>query len=61
MADWECSSGDTLVLREWDKQTQDYTGRQIEKEVGYVIKTKECNIFPEEEVEKYGWQVIGLK
>lgn len=61
LADWDCSAGDILVLREWDAKAKKYTGRQIEKEVGYVIKTKECNLFTEEDVEKYGWQVIGFK
>jgi hypothetical protein len=61
LADWECGAGDILVLREWNQKTKEYTGRQIEKEVGYVIKTKECNLFTEEDAEKYGWQVIGFK
>ncbi len=31
LADFECSEGDTLVLKEWDSETGDYTGREIEK------------------------------
>lgn len=61
LADWQCWVGDILVLREWDRETKNYTGRQIEKEVGYVLKTKECDIFPEEDVLKYGYQIIGFK
>ena len=61
LADWECKTGDILILREWDQKTKKYTGRQVEKEVGYVVKTKDFNIFPEEDVNKYGYQIIGFK
>ncbi len=61
LADWECRAGDVLVLREWDKNAKQYTGRQVEKEVGYVIKTKDAKMFSEKDIEKYGWQVIGFK
>jgi hypothetical protein len=61
LADWECKAGDILVLREWDPNNKEYTGRQIEKEVGCVLKTKDVNIFPEEDVLKYGYQIISLK
>ncbi len=61
LADWQCKTGDILVLREWNPETKEYTGRQIQKEVGYVIKTKDFNIFSKEDIEKYGYQVIGFK
>ena len=38
LADWECNEGDILVLQEWDPETKDYTGREIEKEVNYLNK-----------------------
>ncbi len=60
LADFECSPGDVLVLREWDPKTKEYTGRVVEKKVDYVIKTKNCNFWPEEEVKKYGYQVISF-
>ena len=61
LADWQCNAGDILLLREWNPETKEYTGGQIAKEVGYVIKTKECNLFSREDIERYGWQVIGFK
>jgi len=61
LADWECKAGDILVLREWNQRTKQYTGRQIEKEVSCVLKTKDFDIFPEEDVLKYGYQIISLK
>jgi hypothetical protein len=60
LADWECNPGDTLVLREVDPETREHTGRTMEKRVGVVLKTKEYKVFPEEDVEKYGFQVISL-
>jgi hypothetical protein len=61
LADWDCKSVDVLVLREWNPEIKEYTGRQVEKEVGYVLKTKDVVLFSKEDIEKYGWQVIGLK
>ncbi len=61
LADWRISQGDILVLQEWDPKRKEYTGREIEKEVVYVLKTKDLDFFTKEEVEKYGWQILGFK
>lgn len=61
LGDFECQTGDTLILKEWDPETKEYTGREITKEVGYVGKMKNFNFWPKEEVEKYGYQIISLK
>ncbi len=61
LADFECKIGDILVLREWDPEKKEYTGRQVEKKVTYVLKTKEIKFFPKEDIEKHGFQVIALK
>jgi len=61
LADWECKANDILVLHEWDPKKKEYTGRQIEKKVTYVLKTKEIKFFPKEDVEKHGFQVIAFK
>jgi ribosomal protein S17 len=61
LADWECNEGDVLILEEWDPETKEYTGRKIEKEVTYVVKTKDCRFWSQEEIDKYGFQVIGIK
>ncbi len=61
LADFKCERGDTLVLKEWDPETQQYTGRIIEKEVTYVSKTKDVKFWPEEEIKKYGFQIISFK
>ena len=61
LADWECNDGDVLVLKEWDPKTKEYTGRVVEKEVGYIIKTKDVDFWPKEDIEKYGYQIISFK
>ena len=38
--DFDVNEGDTLILEEWDPKTKEYTGRKIEKKVGYVLKFK---------------------
>lgn len=45
LADWECQEGDVLVLREWDPKIKEYTGRVVEKEVTFVVKTKDLAFF----------------
>lgn len=59
LADWECREGDVLLLREVDENKK-YTGREVEKEVTYVIKTKDVDFFTKDEVEKYGFQIISF-
>ncbi|MFA6268739.1 MAG: DUF3850 domain-containing protein [archaeon] len=61
LADFECNNGDTLLLREWNPNTKQYTGRELKKEVTQIVKTKEISFFTKEEIEKYGFQVIGFK
>ncbi|MCL4382863.1 DUF3850 domain-containing protein [Patescibacteria group bacterium] len=57
-----CKPGDILILREWDPRKKEYTGRQIEKTVSYVLKTKDIEKFwDKKEIEKYGFQVICFK
>ncbi|KKQ44319.1 MAG: hypothetical protein US62_C0028G0006 [Candidatus Woesebacteria bacterium GW2011_GWA1_37_8] len=58
---FECNVGDILVLREWDPKKNNYTGRVIEKEITFVLKTKELDFWPEEEIEKHGYVVMGFK
>ena len=61
LADFECQPGDILVLKEWEPDTQQYTGRVLEKMVTYVSKTRDVKFWPKEEVEKYGFQIISFK
>ena len=61
LADWECSPGDTLLLREWNPETREYTGRESEKTITYVLKTKSVDLWPKEDVDKYGYQIISIQ
>ena len=61
LADWKCNEGDILVLQEWDPKTKEYTGREIEKEVTYIGKTKDFTFWSKEDVEKYGYQIIAFR
>ena len=56
LADFECKPGDTLLLKEWNPDTKEYTGRVIEKEVTFVVKTKDCKFWSQDEIEKYGFR-----
>lgn len=61
--DFDIEEGDILVLKEWDPNTKDYTGRELEKKVGFVGKWKidDLTVFwSKEEIEDKGLQVISL-
>jgi len=64
LADWECNIGDILVLKEWDPKTKKYTGRELEKKITHVSRTKNAvswGMWSEEDIEKYGFQIISFK
>jgi hypothetical protein len=61
LADWDCKEGDVLLLREWNPKTKEYTGRTLEKKVTYALKTKDIALWPKEDVEKYGYQIISFR
>lgn len=61
IADFECEEGDILVLREWNPEKKEYTGRVLEKEVTYVGKVNSFDFWRKEDVEKYGLQCISFK
>ena len=61
--DFNVAGGDILVLKEWDPKTKDYTGRVLDKKVGYVLKFKSDDLvkfWPKEEIEEKGLQIISL-
>ncbi len=61
LADFDCNPGDILVLKEWDKDTRSFTGREMVKTVTYVFRTKDQKFWRQEDVDKYGLQVISFK
>ena len=61
LADFDVAEGDTLVLKEWDPKTKEYTGREISKKVTYVLRTKEVKFWSQVEIDKYGLQIIAFE
>ena len=62
--DFEINKGDVLVLKEWSPETKEYSGREIEKEIGYIGKWKIDDLtkfWPREDIDSKGIQVISLK
>lgn len=60
--DFAINEGDTLVLEEWDPETKQYTGRNIEKKVTYVGKFDLNHTFwPAKEILDKGILIISLE
>ena len=61
LADWECKEGDILVLVEYNSVKQEPTGRYIEKTVTDIRKTKDLEFYKQEDIDKYGYQIISFE
>lgn len=62
--DFDIVEGDALLLKEWDPETKQYTGRELARTVGFVGKWKidELTVFwSKEEIAEKGIQIISLK
>ncbi|MEN9338207.1 MAG: hypothetical protein RIQ41_521 [Candidatus Parcubacteria bacterium] len=62
--DFEIMEGDTLVLQEWDKDTQEYTGRELTKTVTYkgVLKIDGSNfVWSQEDLIEKGIVILSLE
>ncbi len=61
LADFKCSPGDILVLKEWDPKLKKYTGRSLRRKAKLVLKTKDLETFwSKSDIKKHGFQVIGF-
>ncbi len=58
--DMDIEEGDILVLKEIDSN-RNFTGREIEKKITFVMKTKELDYWSEEEKNEKGFVVMGLE
>jgi len=62
LADFDLNEGDTVVFREWDPKSRDYTGRQFERKAAVVQKVESpLRYWSEEDLEKYGLYAIVLE
>jgi len=60
--EFEVEEGDVLVLQEWDPESGEYTGREMEKKVVQVSRFKLADLhWPREEVEEKGLQIMSLE
>ena len=60
LADFDVKEGDTLLLEEWDPKTKEYTGRNIEKKVSFVLKFNIGDFAQEEKIKEKGLLVIQI-
>jgi ASC-1-like (ASCH) protein len=61
--DFDVAEGDTLILREWDKERGEYTGRTLEKQVTRVNRFKLDDLYAfwsKADIEDKGIQIISL-
>jgi ribosomal protein S17 len=61
LANFDCKPGDILVLEEYDPKLKKYTGRKIEKEITFVLNTKEQKYWSQSDINKDGLQIIAFK
>lgn len=62
--DFDVAEGDTLVLKEWNKDKKEYTGREIEKIVTRVNRFKLEDLYAfwsKEDIEEMGIQIISME
>lgn len=60
LEEYAADPGDIVVLREWDPEMEEYTGRRMEKEVGYVQRSDDLD-YGREELANKGFQIISFK
>jgi|APSaa5957512622_1039677.scaffolds.fasta_scaffold89089_3 hypothetical protein len=60
LADFDIKQGDTLILEEYEPETQTYTGRRIVKKAKSIIKLNPTRMHDLQEIKKHGFYVIEL-
>jgi hypothetical protein len=61
ICEFDCEVGDVLVLREWDPETEEYTGRQVEKTITFLTKTKDLKFWSQEDINELGFLIMSFK
>lgn len=59
--DFEAKEGDTIILQEFDPIKNKYTGRALEKKVGYILKFKLNDFGQEIQIKEKGLQILQLE
>jgi ASC-1-like (ASCH) protein len=58
--DCNFSNGDILILKEHDNKGN-LTGRRLKKEINFIFRTRECNFWSKEDINKYGFTILSLR
>ncbi len=61
LADFDIEKGDILLLQEWDSDTKEYTGREIEVKPNYIIKFSLDQFGQGEEIKEKGLYIIQFE
>jgi hypothetical protein len=61
LADFDINEGDTLILEEYEPETNAFTGRKIIKKAESIIKVNPTLMHSLEKIKKYGFYIIELK
>ncbi len=61
LSDFKCLPGDVLVLKEWDPDTNNYTGRVVRRKIKFILKSKDIEKFwSKKEIKKHGFVIMGF-
>jgi len=60
IADFKINEGDTLILREYNPKTKEYTGRVIKKKAKKIIKV-DFSMYPLEQLKRFGMYFIDIE
>ena len=58
--DCKYSEGDILILKEINSDGF-FTGRELRKEITYVLRLKGSSLWSKDKVDKYGFTVLSIK
>lgn len=61
LADYDYNIGDVIVLKEWDPDKKEYTGREIRKTISYVALTKDMRYWSDDEIDAKGFAIMGFR
>ncbi len=61
LANFECKIGDILVLEEYNPKLKKYTGRKIEKEITFILNTKEQKFWSQSDIKKDGIMIMAFR
>lgn len=61
LADLEVQEGDNIIFDEWDPALKDFTGRKLDMNVTFVLKTKDLPYWSDRDVNKHGFIVMQVE